>query len=134
MSTQHKGPHPTWPADPLVIFIHESTAGVVLRLAGDLDVDTAADLRVAIDASGRGRRRVVLDLAQIEFMDSTGLAALLKANQQMRDRGGELVLRAVPAQVDRLLRLTDLGRPGAPFDFYSIGPRTWCDHHLPDRE
>jgi anti-sigma B factor antagonist len=51
------------------------------------------------------RQRVVLDLAELRFMDSTGLRILLKAKRTAVEGGWVLVLRSVPPNIRRLLEL-----------------------------
>jgi anti-anti-sigma factor len=66
---------------------------LVLALAGELDASTAPRLVAAIDqALARRRVRVVLDLRDIELLDSTGLSALLDGRRRCARAGSGLVL------------------------------------------
>jgi anti-sigma B factor antagonist len=80
---------------------------IVLSLRGELDLTSAhvfeRELRAAESA---GPRRVVIDLSGLEFMDSTGLRALLLARERAQSDGHELALRRGPRQVQRVLELT----------------------------
>ena len=77
----------------------------VIRLRGELDIATAPDLeRVLVTARPRGER-VVLDLAGLRFMDSTGLRVLLRAQEAARKGRWEIYLRDVPANVARLFTI-----------------------------
>jgi anti-anti-sigma factor len=49
---------------------------------------------------------VVLDLGRLEFMDVSGLRALMRARQRAKSAGKQLVLAAPPAAISRLLTLT----------------------------
>jgi anti-anti-sigma factor len=83
----------------------------VLRLAGELDVATADLLRERIrDLLGHGTevRRLVLDLAGLEFLDVTGLGALLEAHRKLGAVGGTLALRRPRPMVLRMLNLLHL--------------------------
>lgn len=82
---------------------------VVVTVIGELDVATAPRLRQAIAAvTADGHRRVVVDLAGVDFLDSTGLGVLLGAVKRTRSSGGGLALaRAVP-QVARVFEITRL--------------------------
>jgi anti-sigma B factor antagonist len=87
--------------------------GVVhrLRLIGELDAATVEVLRSAVsEAMGNGAERVVLDLGELDFVDSTGLGALIGALKRMRESGGELALTAVRPRVVKLLELTGLDK------------------------
>ena len=66
---------------------------VALGLSGELDIETvpifeAAMERVLADAPAT----VVLDLPGLEFLDSTGLRAILEAHERLQERGAQLVL------------------------------------------
>jgi anti-sigma B factor antagonist len=83
----------------------------VLELAGELDVATAELLRERIrDLLGHGTdvHRLVLDLAGLEFLDVTGLGALLEARRKLAALGGTLVLRRPRPMVLRMLSLLKL--------------------------
>ena len=80
---------------------------VSVSVEGELDLANAAELEarlVAVDAEAPAR--VVLDLAALAFVDSTGLRVLLQADSRARERGYELALRAVTPTVLRVLEMT----------------------------
>lgn len=79
----------------------------LLALAGELDLTSATELRAALEAAAaEGAKRVVLDLEEVAFVDSSMLKELLRANAHMRETGSELVLVAPQPSVRRLLDLT----------------------------
>jgi anti-anti-sigma factor len=81
--------------------------GTVLTLAGELDIASAPALERALDEFGASLpRRLVIDLRQVTFMDSTGLRALLLARQRAADGDHELLLRPGPRQVQRVFELS----------------------------
>ena len=79
-----------------------------VALSGPLDVATAEEFLATV---GRvpGDRDVLLDLSQLDHLDSVGFAALLRAVESLR-RCGELTLRRAPARVQRLFVLTGADR------------------------
>lgn len=80
---------------------------VVLALRGELDLTSAPVFeRELVAAESSNPRRVVIDLSGLEFMDSTGLRALLIARERAQENGHELALRRGPRQVQRVLELT----------------------------
>jgi anti-anti-sigma factor len=80
---------------------------VLLVLAGELDLAAAPELRRHLDEPAQGGvRRVVLDLADVQFMDSSMLKELLRANHELREAGATLVLAAPQPPVRRLFELT----------------------------
>jgi|SRR5690242_20065569 anti-anti-sigma factor len=82
---------------------------VVITLAGELDLASAAAFADAIDrATASGAELVIVDLRGLEFMDSTGIGVLVRARQAAaRSRYRFAVVKGSP-QVDRILSLTGL--------------------------
>ena len=81
-------------------------AGVrVLAVSGELDIATAPELCARLDASRSTRRpRMLVDLTEVDFCDSTGLRALLGAASEVRAHGGRFAIVCAPAGgVARLL-------------------------------
>ena len=81
--------------------------GTVLRLAGELDLATADQLRARL-ADAAAVRRVVVDLAGLDFLDVAGLNTLLEANRNLAAHGGRLLLRRPRPMVLRMLGLLGL--------------------------
>lgn len=85
--------------------------GQRLALLGRLDVRAAADARLALAAAvDDGSGDLVLDLAAVEAVDTTGLGVLVGAHRRAGRSGRTLVLHDVPPPVERLLRRTRLDR------------------------
>lgn len=79
----------------------------VVVVEGELDASSAARLRSAVEEGlNEGLSSVVLDLAGISFIDSSGLSALIHAYKEVEDREGALTLRAPSASVIRVLEMT----------------------------
>jgi anti-sigma B factor antagonist len=80
---------------------------LVLALRGELDLTSVPQFeRELQEAEATGPARLVLDLSGLDFMDSTGLRALLQARERAKAEDHELVLRRGPRQVQRVLELT----------------------------
>ena len=80
----------------------------LLTIEGRLDVRTAADARSVLhQAVDYGHGDLVLDLSRMESWDATGLGVIMGTH---RRAGRRLVLRGVPAQLQRLLVATRLHR------------------------
>jgi len=78
---------------------------IVLRLAGELDIATAPRLeRALLDGRSAGDR-VVLDLVDLDFMDSTGLRVIVRAAEAARRGGWELTLRRARPTVQRVFEI-----------------------------
>ena len=78
----------------------------MLRLFGELDVASSAALEDEL--SRVGSPAVILDLRELEFIDSTALGILVKTHQRMREAGEQLAVIEGDGQVKRLLELTGL--------------------------
>ena len=82
-----------------------------IHLTGRLDVHAAADVRNALAAAvDAGTGDLVLDLAELEAVDATGLGVLVGAHRRAQRAGRTLVLEAVPDSVGRLLLVTRLDK------------------------
>ena len=86
--------------------------GAVLTAAliGELDHHAAADLRQKIDAAMLScrPRRLNIDLTRLTFMDSSGIAVLLRIHRRAGEMGGDVTVRGVPDQAMRVLRAAGL--------------------------
>ncbi|QTD95847.1 STAS domain-containing protein [Streptomyces cyanogenus] len=83
-----------------------ATDGIrVLTLAGEIDHHTGDTLRQALDAAGTPRPRIVVDMRQVTFMDSSGINILLVAHRALSEAGGWLRLAAVGEAVMRTISI-----------------------------
>ena len=85
--------------------------GSFVALSGRLDVRAAADIRLELaEAVDSGDGELVLDLAELEAVDATGLGVLVGAHRRAQRAGRTLVLSDVPDPVSRLLLVTRLDK------------------------
>ena len=83
----------------------------VIRLDGRFTASCAPLLRNAVsDLVGAGTAKIVVDLERLDFIDSSGLGALIGCLKTTRVAGGDLRIAAVPASVKSVLRMTNLDR------------------------
>jgi anti-sigma B factor antagonist len=83
----------------------------VVRAFGPVDVDTASDLRDSLrQLAEEGAGSVIVDLGDVEFIDSSGLSALVSGLKALRSKGGTLSLSRPHPQALTALRLTMLDR------------------------
>jgi anti-sigma B factor antagonist len=83
---------------------------VVVRLQGELDLYNAEDVRNALLAAcAEEPERLVVDLGEVEFVDSTALGVLVEARTRMAD-GRALILAAPGMEVSRALGVSGLDR------------------------
>ncbi|NRQ49154.1 STAS domain-containing protein [Aeromicrobium stalagmiti] len=93
----------------MTLSISDRSAGDfhVVALAGDIDIETARDLRAHIVDRADPTSKLVIDLSDVEFMDSSGLGALVSGWQMTRDEGDFRLAGANPA-VHRVLTITGM--------------------------
>jgi anti-sigma B factor antagonist len=95
---------------PPVAGIEANEGAIVVRLAGELDLYNVDEVRDAlIEACRRRPDRVVVDLSEVEFMDSTALGALIEAERQVAQTNG-FALAAPGLQARRALETSGLDR------------------------
>lgn len=83
---------------------------LVFRLKGSFDIATAPSVRAALTDASDGKQDVVVDLTDLEFLDSTGLGALIGAHRRATENGGTLRLIVGDGTILRLLNITGLIR------------------------
>lgn len=85
---------------------------VVVGIVGELDCSTAAILEERLDdlLSAQGNLTIVLDLAEMTFVDSSGLSVFVTAFRHLRERGGTLCLRRPTASTMKVFAITGLDR------------------------
>ncbi|MBC7725822.1 MAG: STAS domain-containing protein [Burkholderiaceae bacterium] len=89
----------------------------VIRGEGKLNMVSAPKLRtLVLRVIEGGENRVVVDLSGIDFMDSSGLGALVGCLKSARQAGGDLRIAGPGAQVSMVLRLSNLDRVLACFE------------------
>jgi anti-anti-sigma factor len=75
----------------------ECDGHVVVALRGGLDLADAADVAVALAAAVAREPRIIVDLAGLEFIDCSGVAALARGRRHARQGGGPAARRAAAA-------------------------------------
>lgn len=87
------------------------THTAVLQPTGRLNMVAAPAFKNLVEETvASGQTRIVIDLGQVTFVDSSGLGALIAGLKATRQAGGDLRLADVPEQVMTVLRLTNLDR------------------------
>jgi anti-sigma B factor antagonist len=95
--------------EPPVRGVSTIDGAVVVQLAGELDLYNADDVRAALaEAAEAEPRCVVVDLAAVEFLDSTALGVLIEARAKLGD--GKLRLAGPQLGTRRTLQVSGLDR------------------------
>ena len=85
--------------------------GFVVSVSGEVDLHTAPEMeRELVEVLQLGGNSVVVDFADVGFIDSTVLGLLLRYKPRFRSRGGDLVLVSDDRRILRTLEITGLDR------------------------
>ncbi len=96
-------------AEELEIHTSNIHDGIILRPVGEIDLSCAATLRQGLSQIQGGRpQRLVIDLSQVPYMDSSGVATLVEAMQIARRTGSKLVLAALQEKVRSIFEIARL--------------------------
>jgi anti-anti-sigma factor len=100
------------------IRLREVPEGVtVLTPEGRLNKTTAALFRERIaELVGSGTTQVIVDLNEVDFLDSSGLAAIIAGLKMVRQEGGNLCIARPNQQAQLVLERTSLSHVLPPFD------------------
>ena len=83
---------------------------LLLRLDGELDMNTASLVRQAIDVEieKRGIRTVILNLQDVRFVDSSGLGVIIGRYKKLLPLGGNIKITNVPPHIYKIMELSGL--------------------------
>jgi anti-sigma B factor antagonist len=94
---------------PLSISIEQDEDKLVVTPVGEIDLSTSPQLRQSLQAAlVDGDTRVIVDLAEVPYMDSSGVATLVEALQVCRRQHRELVLVRLTSRVASIFQISKL--------------------------
>jgi len=98
------------PSSTLEVVVGVTASGTpVIALFGECDLASAEPFRdCLLDALQTNPREVILDLAGLEFIDSTGLNLMVQAHKQISEGGGRIALHNVPPAVAKVLAIAGI--------------------------
>lgn len=97
--------------------VRNEHGGAVIAVSGELDLASSPVLEERLErVFGSEANPVILDLRELEFMDSTGLSVVIRAHQTATQADQRLCVVKGPPQVQRLLTLTGVGERLAVLD------------------
>jgi anti-sigma B factor antagonist len=83
-----------------------------IEVKGELDLAVMDQLEAAIAQAEAEGRNLLVNLSDCGFIDSSGLATIVRAHQRFAENGKVLLICCPEAQVERILKLTGLDREG----------------------
>jgi anti-sigma B factor antagonist len=86
--------------------VNATDEATVIHVGGEIDMATAGRLRDAIEPHMGPEQTIVLDLSEVEFMDSSCLSVLVQARGRLTEAGGCLVLRNPSSAAHRILTVS----------------------------
>jgi anti-anti-sigma factor len=117
-SAQHSplpaGQHRRRQSGPTGFGLVENAVGgrvALVQVVGELDASVVEQLIAAIARVPRGQETIVVALDECEFIDSSGIAALLRARLELEATSRRLLLCAPRGQVRRVLEITGVSSP-----------------------
>lgn len=97
--------------------VREVNGTQVLDVAGEIDVYTAPQFKEAVNSIlATGQKHLIINMANISYMDSSGFGTLLSATKRLRPQGGTVNLVACNRSIDRILQITRLNTIFAIYD------------------
>lgn len=81
----------------------------IVSVRGELDLHTAPKVQYAIERGAEGVETVVVDMADVAFMDSTALSTLMRAKENLEKDGTSLRLTTPSGAVQRIFDVTGFG-------------------------
>jgi anti-sigma B factor antagonist len=96
--------------EALTIEVRREAGYAVMTVAGEIDIATVGRLRERLFELAASGLPLVVDLDQVSFIDSAGLAALVGAAKRAAMHGGSLQVVCARTQIRELFRLTGLDR------------------------
>jgi anti-sigma B factor antagonist len=95
----------------LTLTTREADGKTVVAVGGEIDVYTAPKLRDKItELVGHGSYHLVVDMQQVEFLDSTGLGVLVGGLKKVRAHDGSLQLVCNQDRLLKIFRITGLAK------------------------
>ncbi len=93
----------------LGIAVRRNGSVTVIQLTGELDAYTSARFReVMVDAIEDGGANLIVSMANVEYIDSSGLGALVGGLKRSSERNGKIVIVCAQPQVRKVFEITGL--------------------------
>lgn len=96
-------------AHSLAIDIRRDASTVEVQLRGEIDLRNSPRLRSAlVEVAGLRPKRVILDLSNVSYVDSSGMGTIVEFRRKLDPAGGALILAGLQPRVRSVLEITRL--------------------------
>jgi anti-sigma B factor antagonist len=93
------------------INFEEKSGVLIYRMTGDIDINTSPDVKKSFDKMISSKKgKVVINLKDVGYVDSSGLATLVEILKNLRSYGGKLKLTNLTGKVKGLFEITKLDK------------------------
>lgn len=92
----------------LDIKVEDEAGAQVIRVGGEVDLNSSPQLRAAILEQAKNGGTLAIDLRDVPYMDSSGVATLVEGLKAVEPKGGKFILLAPSAAVSKVLQLSRL--------------------------
>ncbi len=109
----------------LIISVRSEGAVPIIDLSGEVDAYTSARFREAmVDLIEGGAASIVISMMKVEYIDSSGLGALVGGLKRSTERGGKIVIVCDNPQIRKVFEITGLEKVFPIFDIEAEAVQT----------
>lgn len=96
--------------DDSMLLYEKNRNGLTIRLSGELDHSTASEIRAEIDEliDRFNVRKLIFDLSELDFMDSSGIGLIIGRYKRMARKGGSVAVSGTGVHIDRIFDMAGL--------------------------
>ncbi|MFH1798213.1 MAG: STAS domain-containing protein [Candidatus Omnitrophota bacterium] len=93
------------------VSFEEKSGVAICRIEGEIDIDTSRDIKRSVDkVISRDKNKVIINLKDVNYVDSSGLATMVEILKSLRLVNGELKLTNLSQKVRGLFEITKLDK------------------------
>lgn len=96
----------------MAVLLEHNEKTLIAYISGEVDHHTAKSIRSEIDANieNTNPKKVVLDFADVSFMDSSGIGLVMGRYKIMKSAGGTVSIQNPPVQIKKVMQLAGLDK------------------------
>lgn len=93
------------------ISVEEKNGVSIFRVNGDIDINSSPDVKKSFDEAVRDKKdKIVINLSEVNYVDSSGLATLVEILKNIRPYGGKMKITNLSSKVKGLFEITKLDK------------------------